>query len=486
MADFGGFEVKTPQEVMAEIQAQQQRINSIQDPQTRRLANIHHAMANAFGSKELRVAKANEQAMEGVDAAMGDSGMQPGTMEFEQARLEKMYHALKTNNPTAASQVAAQLTQLDEQRFERKRLEAQSARAEQMAADQHAESFQRQEKNARLNTMDNVFYIEHVDPQTGESSLRAYNPGDPESRVQFERDKLKPGAVVLSREEAADRNQNLFDDADMKLHNNSSFTTKLGTYEAQRANFDGAGRIVQVLAGNPNAMTGTTGLVTTMNEYGQEALALHAKALDVFGVAPNDAYNDTAIGKSLEGFKWYTQLDAEDQINIKSLTLNMAYVLARSLDPSGRLSDADVMFASRMIGASQGDPRVMVKALTDQIYRGSTKVLQADATDLGSLTEREIRSSQQARRLKAQYDALVTERDKYMDFVVDTGLMTPEERDMIRDHGIIREQRPRRRDNRPGGPGKKEETWEEDPNFDVDLEGYTDDDFKGISLNGVQ
>ena len=482
MADFGGFEVKTPQEVLAEIAAQQQQIAAMRDPRAQRNANIQFQLANAFGNPELKKAKALERTMTDVDATMKKSGEQPGTLAWEQKRLEGMYNAVKDRDPAAASQIASRLTEIDEQRFERKRLEAQDKRAEQDAFDRHRESTARAEKAERLNNMNNISYVASVDEETGEMKIQAYNPNDPESRLAFEKAKMVEGNVVLSREEAADKfDQGLLDDADMTLHNNSAFTTRLGTYEAQRNAFERATRIGSVLAGNPNANTGTAGLINSMNEAGQEALAVHSKVLDVLGVPLNENYNSGAIETALKGFKWYTELDGSDQAAMKGLTLNMAYVLARSLDPSGRLSDADVMFAARMIGASQGDPKVLMRVMTDQIWGASEKVLRADRTDLGSLTERERRTSSQARRLGAQMEGLSNEREAYKQFLIDSGLISQEEVDLITTRGAIRDQRTRRSDNRPGGPRSIQE--EEAVPVETDDTYNPDTDFEGLSLN---
>ena len=396
MADFGGFQVQTPQEVLAQLNARRQAISQL-PPAQQRNANIQFQIQNLFGNPELRKAREVEDIMKGVDETVGTG--KPGELEFERNRLSAMFTALKDVDPNAASQIATRLTELDEQEFERSLLVDRNRRAQELHDNTIREQNGRIERNERLNNLENVFYLKTTDPQTGEFTLEAYNPNDKESNFKFQRDKLKPNTVVLSRAEAVELGEDI-DDADLKLHNNSGFTTRLGTYEAQAQAIDRATAIGSLLARNPQGNTTVAGVMNTLNEGAVEGKAAAQKIADAMGVNLDERGTLQAIDTALSSFQWYTQLDAQDQAAMKGMTLNMAYVLARSLDPSGRLSDADVMFATRMIGASQGDPRVLMNVMARQVVGNAQKVLRADELDLSGLTDREIRNSTQARRLQ--------------------------------------------------------------------------------------
>lgn len=468
MADFGGFQVKTPQEVLAEMQSQQQQIQSMRDPNARRNANIQFQMANLFGNPELKKARATEKVMKGIEETVGEG--KPGDLEFERNRLSAMFTALKDVDPSAASQIASRLTELDEAQFERQRLTNIDRRAETAAENQAREANARIEKAERLNNLENVFYIETTDPETGEPTLKAYNPSDPESNLAFEKDKLRPNTKVLSRTEAVDSGMDTID-ADFKLHNNSSFTTRLGTYEAQSQALSRATRIGAVLAQNPAANTSVSGLMNTLNEAATEGRAAAAKMAETMGINLDERGSMQAIDTAMQQFQWYTELDARDKGAMAGMTLNMAYVLARSLDPSGRLSDADVMFAARMIGASQGDPRVLMRVMAENVIGNANKVLAADTIDLNQLTPRERRSSIQARRLDGVMSHLSTQLEEFRPFL--SHWLTDDEIEGMYNPGFIgvHEQR-----TRPGA-ARPQQTQQAEPGRS------SDEDFEGLSFD---
>jgi hypothetical protein len=126
MADFGGFEVKTPQEVLKEIAATQAQVAQIRDPRTRRDAMIQNTLATAFGSRELRQAQQTYDNIKSVEREMRatelPSGVKQGSPEAEKIRLTTMFDAVAKTDPLAAAQISSRLTQLDAEIFERNRL----------------------------------------------------------------------------------------------------------------------------------------------------------------------------------------------------------------------------------------------------------------------------------------------------------------------------------------------------------------------------
>lgn len=412
MANFGGFDVQTPQEVLGRLnQARQEAASS-------RNENIVFNLTNMFSADLWKARKIEDNMRAAQNTFDETTTAKPGSLDYEAERLSAMYQAVKDFDPVAGAQIASQLTQIDEARFERERLSAQDRRAEDANTRANETTAITNDKNRRLNLQDNTTYIETTDPTTGRRSYEAYNLGDPDSRLAFEKARMKDGTVVLTRSEMADRNAPA-DDADMALHNKSTFSTKLETLQAAEHSLRQGARIVSILAANPDANTSFTDILDETNDVLQSGKAALAKAAEVAGYAgPNDNVNMSKVQGVLNGIEWYTDMDAEDRAAVEALTLNMAYVLARSLDPSGRLSDADVMFAGRMMAASNGDPRTLARAMTEQVVSNADKWRRAERRDLDVLTPEQRRNSTQARRLDAVLNGLDAGIAGYQDLLV--------------------------------------------------------------------
>jgi hypothetical protein len=419
MADFGGFNVQTPQEVLTQLNAKRQQIAQIPDQQARNEANIVFQLSNMFGNPELKKARQLEKNLAAAQAGVDETSThKKGSLEYESDRLSAMYEAVKHQDPVAASQIASQITQIDEARFERNRLNRIDARAQTQSDNAAAESYNRQREQERENLQNNTTYIETVDDQ-GNATYAAFNLADPASRLEFEKARMKDNTVVLTRSEMAARGGDA-DDADIKLHNNSTFSTKIETLQASDHALRQAGRMVSILASNPDANTSFADLQEQTNELVQEGKAILNKAAELAGFASaDDNANMAKIKSALTTADWYLQMDAEDQQAIAGLGLNMAYVLARSLDPSGRLSDADVAFAAQMIASSNGDPTILARVMTEQVVSNASKWAKAERVDLNSMTPRERRNSSQARRLEAALGSIDESIADYRTLLVD-------------------------------------------------------------------
>lgn len=427
MADFGGVQIKTPQEVLAELAQKRQSIAAMPNQQARNEANIVFQLSNMFGNPELKKAQNIEKSITAAQGAVDNTTVhKKGSLDYESERLSAMFEAVKHQDPVAASQIASQLTQIDEARFERKRLTNIDRRADIASGNQDAESLNRQDTQSRENLQNNTTYIETVSAD-GQPSYKAYNLRDDASRLEFEKERLKSGTSVLTRAEMAARGGDA-DDADVKLHNNSTFSTKLETLQASDHALRQAGRMVSILASNPDANTTFADMLEETNELVQEGKAALNKINEIRGDSvANDSVNAARIRAALGTVEWFVNMDSQDQQAIQGLGLNMAYVLARSLDPSGRLSDADVAFAAQMIASSNGDPKILARVMTEQVVANASKWAKAERTDLDSLSPRERKSSSQARRLDSALANIDGSIDSYRQLLVDDlGIMDDE------------------------------------------------------------
>lgn len=419
MADFGGFNLKTPEEVLAGLAAQRQQIAML-PPAQQRNANIQFQLQGIFGNPELQKAKRLEGSMEQAQKAV-PKDLTKGSLDYEQARLSAMFDAVKDLDPVAASQIATKLTMLDEEKFERDRLKAQSARADRQIAMQERESNARATALERNNILNDRFVIADVsDP--AKPKLKYYNPGDIADMAEFEARAKKGGDIrVLNREEAARLSGHT--EALGDLWNKSAINTKTQSIQANGNSFRRASRLIDILSANPGANTSTASFQGVLADAAQEAKTVLRKGSEVTD-GLNDSQAKAKISSALEQAGLFTGPDARDRATMEAIGLNMAYSLARSLDPSGRLSDADVQFAARMLASSRGDPTIIGRVLTEQmslLNRDTTSMVMSDigpdrAGDNG-----------QASLIRRHYDSANTEYENYLKKVEQSGLLAPED-----------------------------------------------------------
>lgn len=372
MADFGGFEVKTPQEVLKEIAATQAQVAQIRDPRTRRDAMIQNTLATAFGSRELRQAQTTYDNIKSVEREMRatdlPAGVKQGSPEAEKIRLTTMFDAVKASDPLAAAQISSRLTQLDAEIFERNRLsESQRIQQKRLALEEQREDRAQLEMDHK-NPFDAVVYYKvpkqgkqgeydwepvDLDEAGAEEQIQAMDGAGYERFTQdqmFELEKADRVAAGKALAGGFDKNNSSWDKLQQGI---------LAGYGSNRR----ADAMMKILARNPDANTNMAKFESWITQQGQEAAAIME-----FAPGMNETKAREIIGRVLgENF----EVDGMDREEIESMGLNLAYSLAKQLDPGGRLSDADVMFAGRMIGKFLKNPKGMARVLTSQLSRNS-------------------------------------------------------------------------------------------------------------------
>lgn len=347
MADFGGFEIKTPEEVLAGMAQQRQAITML-PPAQQAAANVQFQIANLFGNPELKKARDLETKIQGVHNKIPPSG----DLNREKARLTEMFDAVKDLDPLAAAQISQQMAAVDSELFERKRLTAADARAERNTAinEQNADINLRRFNGSFWDTSD-LGYL--IDPQNPEAEPEFYDLTDPAQAQAYEQ-RRSQGMSPLSYDDAvkmmgADGARGEL----KKLINNSTFEKKGQGYSAQIQYLDKATKLISRLKRNPE-----TGLLTMDVKRGVVGLAAEAKALirsggwtDEDGNRLDEAATQSAISRKVDDMieNDELQIAQQDRALFKAAVLNMGYVLARSLDSGGRLSDQDVNMAIQML-----------------------------------------------------------------------------------------------------------------------------------------
>lgn len=121
MADFGGVNILTPQEVLARLQAQRDQFRQSGDPAVRRQATVDQALDSLFGNPQLqaaqRVTGAITAAQNSVKPVEGESDL-----DTELRRLKSMRDAVLDIDPAAASQINQRMMAVGAEKLERQKL----------------------------------------------------------------------------------------------------------------------------------------------------------------------------------------------------------------------------------------------------------------------------------------------------------------------------------------------------------------------------
>lgn len=378
MADFGGFQAVTPQEMLAQIgQIRDQAIGS-GDRDRVRQAIFGRTSDALFGNKRVQdaqklqqtIAEASKQAAQG--AAEGED-----PMDTEARRLKTIRDALVDLDPAAASQINGKLLEIANMKFEKSRLMASDARAEGKYKIEQAAAADEAAMRKAMGGMTYTFNTQSgeaaswdlLDPSTSSGFNDASKqPGTivlkPEDMLQLYRDKTAQAAALRASLARADN-----DTAGKNLVNNLEKASS-GVLDL----FGTADRLFSVLAENPDALTN----VSTVNRKVDSVLT-------EIGAAAN-AVNG---GKTKEGtdISGYMKSNSITNTRMQGLVVGLAYATAKANDGSGRISDADLKAALDQVGANNPNPAAILSNLNDIVTRSAVPLL--DRLNTAPMLEKE-------------------------------------------------------------------------------------------------
>ena len=357
MADFGGFQAVTPQEMLAQIgQIRDQAIGS-GDRDRVRQAIFGRTSDALFGNKRVQdaqklqqtIAEASKQAAQG--AAEGED-----PMDTEARRLKTIRDAVIDLDPAAASQINGKLLELANMKFQKSRLMASDARDEGKYKLEKENAQRDQGYRALVGDLTYVY-----DPKTNKAE--AFDLQTPESTAAFQAAQGQ-GKQVITR---AEYFQLLKQDRDV-AQALAKAAGGVGKVEMAgvRKQADGlvglyatADRILNVLDQNKDAFTNAASAAQALDKLSTE-LGAGARA------ATGGAYTDST-GKTASIDTWLEQNNITNG-RAKGLIVGLAYSLARANDPGGRLSDNDLAAAKSMVGENP-TPAAMLANLNDNLVQ---------------------------------------------------------------------------------------------------------------------
>lgn len=389
MADFGGFQVQTPQEVLAEQQALRQKVFSGAPVAAQRSFNIEQALDGLFGNPQMRAATRTQTAIaaaqKGVKKLDGESDL-----DYNIRQLSAVRDAVADTNPDVASQINARLLQLGEAKFQRNRLTAADTR-EQGEYDMKKQDFDAT-KGLRSLT-GSLTYI--YNPQT--QKAQSFDLNNPEDAAAFEQAKAQPGNVALPAQTVAQIYMNNDDNLARMREALSKATGSLVTYRQVEGASAGlidtykvADRLFDVLKQNKDVLT-----------VGSAGAAEFDKAAKQLGALSNIGEHD----KTSDG----TPVDSLfEQYNIttgraKSLVFALAAAQAKMNNPDGRISDNDMRIALQMVGGDNANPNVLLANINDRL-KASTSAILTRVSDQPELAEKFKGRAETLRQEQAKFD----------------------------------------------------------------------------------
>ena len=132
--------------------------------------------------------------------------------------------------------------------------------------------------------------------------------------------------------------------------------------------------LVRQIAKDPEALVKGGGqLPATFNKFAQGALAAAERALGIEGARKTVEGNDA--------FERMRSAGVSSDI-AQSRVLQVAYGIARALDPGGRLSDQDVQIAIQMVQGGAGTSETLETLLRDRLALARTSVESLLASDI--------------------------------------------------------------------------------------------------------
>jgi hypothetical protein len=370
MANFGGFEMETPQDVLARLAAQRSKVMVQGDATQQRSQNIESALDGLFGNPQVRQAQRAKDALTRAQSSVSKADGED-ELDYQMRSMAAKRDAIADISPDVASQINMQLLKLGEEKMQRSRLKAQDARTE--------EEFSWKKKDRALDDITQPqTYL--YNPQSG--TAESFDLSDPSQTAAFLEAKKQPNTTVISPAQKWQLDmQNDAQAANLRIALAKADAAASGggsKVELQRVENASAGlldvyasadRIFQVIDSNPDVLTGSSAAAQKLDKVATE-----------LGAAGRMASG----GKTVEGQSIDDWLKANSIQNtrMQGLVVGMAYSLAKANDPSGRISDKDLAAAVTMVGGNNPNPASIIANLNDNLQaRSNSTISRIDTLD---------------------------------------------------------------------------------------------------------
>lgn len=394
MADFAGFQIVTPDELNKARAETRRNIFASGNNQAIMNESANDFLRALFGDTEASKAEARTNAAKAAFSEL-DQRADEDDIDFRRRQTQAFFDKIKDVDPALAAQASEQLTVLQNERLERDALLSAERRRESNELRLAAQEEDRQTRARRANLFDNLGYA--VDRRTGE--IKTFDLSNAEGQAEFRRASQDPNQQMLTREELVSLDADKARSAETQVFNRSTFAKKLETYSATQDSVNRMDRIVSVLTELPDTLTTAAQLEKAVTNINQElGAASRAVGIELGGYQ-----------KDLERVRDRIAPAARARGVTEAMVLNLAYSLARALDPGGRLSDKDLELALDMIGGQNADPSQLARIALEQIELQTQKL--SDSYDVLAVNP-DFAGSSQGRSLTRAHEQLLSKRDR--------------------------------------------------------------------------
>jgi hypothetical protein len=366
VADFGGFDITTPEEVQASQNAVRQKAALSGNAQVMRSSNIESALDTIFGNPQLNLARKVADKLKSAQSAAG-AEQNPGETDLDYSirKLAAQRDAVASIDPAAAAQMNTQLLKYGEMKFQRDILTQQNSRAN-AAEGRAAEEFsiekpvkQAQANVAKING--GTTYVINTKSPLGTLDAKAFDLQDPTQTTEFTKAAAAPNTIVVSPTQAAELYKSANADATRLREAMAKAQGGVGKNTWNDVEKQGHGlvtlydtvdRIFNVFEQNPDALSAASRGAKELDKLNSQ---LSSAARVVNG-------STTATGTNID-----TWMKANGVTNsrLQGLVIGTAFAIAQAQNGTGRITDRDLQAAKETIGSDNPNPAVMLSNLHD-------------------------------------------------------------------------------------------------------------------------
>jgi hypothetical protein len=345
MANVGGFDFTSPLEVQTKMNELITQMRGSGDPNKVNAANSQQFITGLFGSPESRQAQKTEK---GLTSALGSVQKRQEETEaaFQVRQQTAVRDQMATIDPKVAIQANDNIIALQSEALSQKRLGLQIdtldfelENALQTSVDAKTPNIMRIDSNGQVQA------VKTLDPEATSEEIEAerarFQALDPESQytVGSGLDRLKLEDLEFNSTGGL---------------NKSALRKIEESLEGSAELMFGGAQFLRKGIENPASLTPTSGSVAAGAGLVAGIRRIAGEFVGSDAEATQDATRYNRVAGGPEAIRRIESMGIQSGI-ARGLILNMAYTLAKTLDPGGRLSDQDVEMAISML-AGTGNP----------------------------------------------------------------------------------------------------------------------------------
>jgi hypothetical protein len=359
MGQIGFFELETPQDVREQIEAQIGRLRQ-GNAQQQAAANSQQVINALFGSPQMRQAEAKATALtEALGSVTKDAG--ESEFDFQIRQAQAVRERLAGTAPELSVQANDRLIALQAEQLEQASLKQDFAIDKLTLEEKQFTAAQGKRAVIFEQTLNGNIPVRFLDPDATDDEIIAAR-NELAAKFPNKNFDIGNGLDALKLDDAGA--------ATTGVINKSTKAEYLGALDNAASFARGLAEVTSRIVADPLILSSAgTQLATggdlinsvtkVYNDFLGENVEVQTGVVDANTLAKaNQGRIDAALERS--GFIKRAVDEGADAATARAIVTNLAYTLAKALDPGGRLSDQDVEMAMRML-LGNGDPNAILE-----------------------------------------------------------------------------------------------------------------------------